>query len=169
MEWAGLTDGVGRLSRTTSLSESIYNYRREHGRTYHGEWRAGWEMPGDAPPARLTGPWQATKTESTSFPTTRWAASECRFAPCQTFCGTSGRDIVGDTDRIVPTARGRPAGSAASSLPHHIRQQTLFCAAAEPTAVSGRRHGHGHLGHGFRWVTGRLGNPVVIRIRSWSD
>lgn len=25
-------------SRTTSLSESIYNYRREHGRTYHGSY-----------------------------------------------------------------------------------------------------------------------------------
>lgn len=27
--------GSDTESRTTSLSESIYNYRREHGRTYH--------------------------------------------------------------------------------------------------------------------------------------
>jgi hypothetical protein len=30
-------DGVLSQSQTTTLSESIYNYRREHGRTYHGE------------------------------------------------------------------------------------------------------------------------------------
>lgn len=29
-------DGSYRESTTTSLSESIYNYRKEHGRTYHG-------------------------------------------------------------------------------------------------------------------------------------
>ena len=31
------SDLCRRESTTTSLSESIWNYRREHGRTYHGE------------------------------------------------------------------------------------------------------------------------------------
>lgn len=31
------TDGRNSQSITTSLSESIYSYRHEHGRTYHGE------------------------------------------------------------------------------------------------------------------------------------
>lgn len=31
------TDGRYSQSITTSLSESIYNYRHEYGRTYHGE------------------------------------------------------------------------------------------------------------------------------------
>ena len=34
---------------TTSLSESIWNYRQEHGRTYHGECEqditSSWQLP----------------------------------------------------------------------------------------------------------------------------
>jgi len=31
------TDGMNSQSITTSLSESIYSYRHEYGRTYHGQ------------------------------------------------------------------------------------------------------------------------------------
>jgi len=42
-----------RESTTTSLSESIYQYRKEHGRTYHGAWKVSTAYLASAAPGSV--------------------------------------------------------------------------------------------------------------------